>query len=138
MGITPYAVPIRPTLDFGINIPTTAHTPPKAISAEEANKMFGVSLAVKMNFIPQMLIALALDYATQFVNHCRENRIREFKKHNRLIKVEEDIDLAIGYADLRRGHTAAETARINRANEITEALKNLIDVLEKGDNNETD
>lgn len=57
--------------------------------------------------------------------------------HKKFSKVEEDIDLAIGYADLRRGHTSKETAHIKRANEITEALKNLIDVLEKGDNNET-
>ena len=56
--------------------------------------------------------------------------------HNKLSKVEENIDMAIGYVDLRRGHTAEETARIKRANKITEALKNLIDVLEEGEKHE--
>ena len=87
MGIAPDAVPIRPALDYGIKIPPRNPKPPKAISTAEANEMFGVSLAVKMNFIHQMLVALALDYASQFVNHCRDKRISEFKKHNRLIKL---------------------------------------------------
>jgi hypothetical protein len=87
MGIAPDAVPIRPALDFGIKIPPRTPKPPKAITPEEANEMFGVSLAVKMNFIPQMIIAVALDQTTQFVNYCRDNRIQEFKKHNRLIKL---------------------------------------------------
>lgn len=50
--------------------------------------------------------------------------------HKHFSKVEEKIDLAIGYADLRRGHTPDETARIKRAEKITAALKNLIDTLE--------
>ena len=52
--------------------------------------------------------------------------------HKKLSRVEEDIDNAIGYADLRRGRTAEESARIKRANKVAEALKNLIDVLEEG------
>ena len=87
MGIAPDAVPIRPAFDFGINILPKIPKTPKAISPKEANEMFGVSLAVKMNFIPQMIIAVALDQMTQFVNYCRDNRISEFKKHNRLIKL---------------------------------------------------
>lgn len=87
MGIASNAVPISPAIDLGIHIPHKTPVTPKAITHEEANNMFGVSFAVKMNFIPQMLIALALDYAARFVNHCRDNRISEFKKHNRLIKL---------------------------------------------------
>ena len=49
-------------------------------------------------------------------------------------KVEEDIDLNIGYADLRRGHTSEETSRIKQAEKLTEALKKLIEVLEEGEN----
>lgn len=108
MGITPSAVPIRPALDFGIHIPPRTPKPPKAISPEDANEMFGVSLAVKMNFIPQMLVALALDYATQFVNHCRDNRISEFKKHNRLIKLcieEYTARLAKSYGNAFQAYT---------------------------------
>lgn len=87
MGIAPNAVPIRPAFDLGIQIPPRAPKTPKSITPAEANEMFGVSLAVKMNFVPQMLVALALDYAAQFVNHCRDKRISEFKKHNRLIRL---------------------------------------------------
>lgn len=90
MGIAPDAVPVKPVYDLQINIPSAkrpAPQPPKALTPAEANKLFGVSLAVKMNFVPQMIISLALDQATLFVNHCRDKRISEFKKHNRLIKL---------------------------------------------------
>ena len=87
MGIVPNAMPIPPAFDLGIRISPSKPKTPKALTPKQANDLFGVSLAVKMNFVPQMLIALALDYATQFVNHCRDNRIREFKKHNRFIKL---------------------------------------------------
>lgn len=70
-------------IDLGVKIPSRC---PRRITADEANRMFGVSKAVKMNFVPQMLVALALDYDDQFVGHCRRNRIAEFKKHNRVIK----------------------------------------------------
>lgn len=108
MGIAPDAVPISPALDFGIKIPPSNPNPPKTISTEEAKEMFGVSLAVKMNFIPQMLVALALDYASQFVNHCRDKRIREFKKHNRLIKLcveKHTASLAKSYGNAFQAYT---------------------------------
>ena len=60
------------------------------------------------------------------------NLIPVLKYHHKYFsKVEENIDLRIGYADLRRGHTEEESARIKQAKTITEALKNLIDVLEE-------
>lgn len=48
---------------------------------------------------------------------------------NEYSKTRENIDLAIGYADLRRGHTEEETARIKYAEKITPILKSLIEVL---------
>ena len=108
MGVALDAAPIRPALDYGINIPSMTPQPPKSITHEEANEMFGVSMAVKMNFIPQMLVALALDYASQFVNHCREKRISEFKKHNRLIKLcveEHTARLAKSYGKAFQAYT---------------------------------
>ncbi|MCM1337726.1 MAG: hypothetical protein NC187_08160 [Candidatus Amulumruptor caecigallinarius] len=36
-----------------------------------------------MNFIPQMLTALALEQAEQFIDYCRDNRLGEFRKHSR-------------------------------------------------------
>lgn len=53
--------------------------------------------------------------------------------HKKLSRVEEDIDNAIAYADLRRGRNAEESARIKRATKIAEAIKNLIDILEELD-----
>lgn len=89
MGIAAGAVPVRPAIDFNFNVPpsvSAAVKPPAAITPSEATEMFGVSQAVKMNFVPQMIIALALDQAAQFVNLCRDRRISDFKKHNRVIR----------------------------------------------------
>lgn len=58
----------------------------RELSSGEARVMFGDSLAVKMNFIPQMMIAFALDEAGKFVNNCRYRQITEFKKHTRAIQ----------------------------------------------------
>lgn len=48
--------------------------------------MFSPQEAVKMNYIPQMLIALALDQTAEFVNYCRDNKLKEFLKHTRLME----------------------------------------------------
>lgn len=86
MGIAPDAVPIRPAFDFGLNIQKPEKKTPKALSSEECLKLFGVKEAVSMNFIPQMLTALALEQAEQFINYCRDNRLSEYKKHNRELR----------------------------------------------------
>lgn len=52
--------------------------------------------------------------------------------------VEDDIKMAIGYADLRRGLNEEEIERIRRANEIIGALNNLIEILTKGNNTNAD
>lgn len=85
-GIAPVVMPISPALDFGINMPSKKSQELKGLTADEAISMFGETEAVKMNFIPQMLVALAMDYAILFVRHCRNNGLSEFKKHNRLIR----------------------------------------------------
>ena len=48
---------------------------------------------------------------------------------NEYSKTRENIDMAIGYADLRRGHTEEETARIKYAEKITPILESLIELL---------
>lgn len=83
MGIAPDAVPIRPAFDFGLNIHKPEKKTPKALSSDECIKLFGVREAVSMNFIPQMLTALALEQAEAFINYCRDHRLSEYKKHNR-------------------------------------------------------
>ena len=48
---------------------------------------------------------------------------------NEYSKTRENIDMAIGYADLRRGYTEEEAARIKYAEKITPILKSLIELL---------
>lgn len=72
--------------DFGINFRPKETKKPRALTPEECQEMFGVSQSVKMNFIPQMLNSLMLQQATMLVNYCRDNRVSELKKHNRVIK----------------------------------------------------
>lgn len=74
-----------PVCDFGINI-APKHKKPRALTAENCQELFGVSLSVKMNFIPQMLNTLMLQQATLLVNYCRDNRVSELKKHTRVIR----------------------------------------------------
>lgn len=36
-----------------------------------------------MNFIPQMLTAIALEEAEKYIDYCRDNRLSDYRKHNR-------------------------------------------------------
>lgn len=51
--------------------------------------------------------------------------------HTELSGVKQHILDAIGYADLRRGINEEESDRINRAEKIAKAIKQLIEVLEE-------
>lgn len=60
------------------------------------------------------------------------NLLTIFKHHYKEFSiVEESIDYSIHHKGCRSSRTADETACINRANNIAEALKNLIDVFEE-------
>ena len=85
MGIAPDAVPIfpAPADTFGINIKKPQPQTQKALTSDECVKLFGAREAVLMNFIPQMLTALALEQAEAFIKYCRDNRLSEYKRHNR-------------------------------------------------------
>lgn len=85
MGIAPDAVPIipSPAETFGISIKKPQPQTQKALTSDECVKLFGARDAVLMNFIPQMLTALALEQAEAFIKYCRDNRLSEYKKHNR-------------------------------------------------------
>ncbi len=102
MGIAPDAKPIMPIFSTGVNIPKTEKKlpPQRGLTSEECIKMFGTQEAVEMNFIPQMLTALALEQAEKFVNYCRDNRLSEYKRHNREMRkcIEEyNRELKISY-----------------------------------------
>lgn len=76
--------PLVPTCNFGIELPKPKKPEmPRDLSSEECQAMFGKHEAVYMNFIPQMLTALALEQAEEFIKYCRDNRLSEYKKHNR-------------------------------------------------------
>lgn len=85
MGIAPDAVPIIPVpaYTFGINIKESEPQTQKSLTSDECIKLFGAREAVLMNFIPQMLTALALEQAEAFIKYCRDNRLSEYKRHNR-------------------------------------------------------
>lgn len=85
MGIASSAKPISPMVNLGIDIPKQENKlpPERDLTAEECISMFGTHEAVEMNFIPQMLTALALEQAEKFIAYCRDNRLGEYKKHNR-------------------------------------------------------
>ena len=82
MGIAPDARPILPMASC-IPVQEKKLPPERGLSADECISMFGKHEAVEMNFIPQMLTALALEHAEGFINYCRDHRLSEFKKHNR-------------------------------------------------------
>lgn len=86
MGVAIDAAPIMPMGNLGINIPKFSEKklpPERDLTAEECISMFGTQEAVKMNFIPQMLTALALEQAEAYINYCRDHRLSDYKKHNR-------------------------------------------------------
>ncbi len=82
-AVAPTSAPIipAPVIDFGIEINNSE--PPKALTSDECVSLFGAREAVLMNFIPQMLTALALEQAEGFIKYCRNNRLSEYKRHNR-------------------------------------------------------
>lgn len=85
MSIAPDAMlftPI-PTETFGINIKKPQPQTQKALTSDECVRLFGAKEAVLMNFIPQMLTALALEQAEGLIKYCRDNRLSEYKRHNR-------------------------------------------------------
>lgn len=86
LGIAPDAVPNFPSVDFGLDLHKPQPRKERPLTTEDVNRMFGVSEAVKMNFVPQMLTALAFEQANEFVDYCRDNRIEIYKKHNREIR----------------------------------------------------
>ena len=86
MGVSLPNMPVFPAPSSGLLVQNPAHVPPRVLNAGEAYDLFGASLAVKMNFVPQMLVAVAMDQLTQFVNFCINHRLSDLKKHSRVLK----------------------------------------------------
>lgn len=76
----------EPAVDFGVRIPRKTPQAPRPLTPDDAFERFGVAETIKMNFIPQMLTALAIEQTERFLKHCAASRITEFKKHSRLLR----------------------------------------------------
>jgi hypothetical protein len=118
-GIALPTMPLQPVADYGVRVKT--HTPRKERSFDciEALKLFTPSEAVKMNYIPQMLIALALEQTTTFINYCVGHKISDLKKYTRVLRecVEE-------YAKgLRDSYFDAWNAYVNYVNIFTSRVE---------------
>lgn len=122
-GIATTAVPALHGLDCGVRIPRKKRA--EKLTPGQAQSILGISKAVKMHFVPQMLLAVAMEQMTLFINHCIENRIQEFKKHTRtlkslLSKYIERLELAYGpafkayshYVDLFLEYTETDRAKM--------------------------
>lgn len=108
-----------PMPDFGIKLGGPKPEPPKDLTSEECISLFGAKEAVCMNFIPQMLTALALDQVEQFVKYCRENRLSEYKKHNRqMIQCVEEYN-----HELRKSYGKSWYAYQNYLNRLRKAVE---------------
>ena len=95
-------------VDFGLNIPTKPKQKP--LTSDECIKLFGARDAVMMNFVPQMLTALAFEQAEGFIGYCRDHRLSEYKKHNREMRKCIDEYTTTNYAKV----TAKPMLRTNR------------------------
>lgn len=84
MGIAPTTVPIvpAPISNFGINFERPGKRLPNPLPQTNVSNSLARE-AVLMNFIPQMLTALALEQAEAYIKYCRENRLSQYKRHNR-------------------------------------------------------
>lgn len=103
-GIEPSCM--RCSIDTGVRIRKPEPKKPRKITPQEVDEKLGIGMAVKMNFIPQMIVSLALEETKEFLNYCAEKRLSEFKKHTRLIKSCVEM-----YADrLRMSYGSAYTA----------------------------
>ena len=82
VGFTPGL--LVPSPNYGISIKKDKpKVPEHSLTSDECIKLFGAKEAVLMNFIPQMLTAIALEEAQKYIDYCRDNRLSEYKKHNR-------------------------------------------------------
>ena len=121
IGVPAMPAPIFSTPIYsGIDLAEHKANKPNALSSEECINMFGARDAVLMNFIPQMLTAIALDQAEEFIKYCRDNRLSEYKRHNRQMR--KCID-EYNY-ELRKSYKSAWYAYQN----YYDRLRNTIDV----------
>lgn len=73
------------SVDLGVRIKREEN---RSITADECMALFGDEEAVLMNFIPQMMTGLAMEYVEQLCDYCgKEKKISTFKKHIRQLRI---------------------------------------------------
>lgn len=100
IGVTTEPVPVSPIVDYHVKVSPATPEKPKPLTSDECIKLFGAREAVMMNFIPQMLTALAFDQLKAMIMYCRKHRLDEYKRHNRQLRncIEEyDSELRASY-----------------------------------------
>ena len=87
IGVPAVPAPILSSPTYaGLDLVEHRAQKPKALSSQECINMFGARDAVLMNFIPQMLTAIALEQVGKFIKYCRDHRLSEYKRHNRQLR----------------------------------------------------
>lgn len=84
-GTTTTVAAMMPMPDYKVQVGKAPKKSADELTRDEAMSLFGID-AVKMNFVPCMLMSLAMDYASTLVNYCRDNRIKQTRKHIKLIE----------------------------------------------------
>lgn len=54
---------------------------------KQIRDIVGPRLSVRINFVPQMLTALAMELATEYINHCRDHAVPGTLKQNRMMRM---------------------------------------------------
>lgn len=120
IGVPAMPAPIiSPTIYAGIDLKEHKAEKASALSSEECINMFGAREAVLMNFIPQMLTAIAIEQAEEFIKYCRDNRLSEYKRHNRhMRKCVDEYNF-----ELRRSYKSAWYAYQNYYNRLRNTIE---------------
>lgn len=104
MGLALTAMPNLPasTNNYGIEFRQEKLRQAESLTAQECIGLFGTREAVLMNFIPQMMTAIALEQAEGFIRYCADNRLSAYKRHNREMRrciTEYNIELKRSYGN---------------------------------------
>lgn len=104
LGLALTAMPNLPasTNNYGIEFRQEKLRQAESLTAQECIGLFGTREAVLMNFIPQMMTAIALEQAEGFIRYCADNRLSAYKRHNREMRrciTEYNIELKRSYGN---------------------------------------
>ena len=120
MGIPGTAVPIKPVFDLGLDIARPKQKVEKPLTLDDCMRLFGTKDAVMMNLLPQFLTAIAIEQAEAYIKYCSDNKLSDFKRHNREMRK----CIKEYYADLRSAYgTSWRTYQI-----YLERLRETVDI----------